>query len=119
MEEIIKELQEGWQEECESQETAPSKLEYLADIVFDFTSYDSAISELFGQGMIEVIECIIARKTFEYQKQSDGKYMTYLTMVNMPFLKNQLNWGTSIRGAWFENSDFETKCKAILEWVKL
>lgn len=117
MGENIKELQDGF-EESQYNECKPSRLEYLAENIFDFTSYDSSVAELFAQGMIEVIECIVSRKTFEYHGQSEGKYMTYLTMVNMPFLKDKLDWGTSIRGAWINSSDFEDRCKAILEWSK-
>lgn len=119
MEEEIKEIQMGWEDSQHDDGCKPSELEYLGDYVFDFTCYDSDMSELFAKGMIEVIEALILNKTFEYQKQSDGKYITYLTMVNMPFLRDKLNWGTSIRGAWIDDEGFEIKCKAILEWVKL
>ncbi|HLP03866.1 MAG TPA: hypothetical protein VK152_00415 [Paludibacter sp.] len=54
--------------------------------------------------MLEVIECILNRTTFEYQAISKEKYVNYLTMVNMPFLNEILEWGGSIRGAWFDNS---------------
>jgi len=118
MDKIIKEIQIGW-EDSQYNECKPSELEYLGEDIFDFTCYDSDISKLFAQGMIEVIEALILKKTFEYQNQSDSKYLTYLTMVNMPFLHGKLNWGTSIRGVWIEDELFEIKCKAILEWVKL
>ena len=51
--------------------------------------------------MLEVIDVIINQTQFEYIKD-EAKYLNYLTMVNMPFLSNKIEWGTSIRGAWFD-----------------
>ena len=54
-------------------------------------------------------------------------------MINMPFLANKLEWGTSIRGAWFDDwEEYEIDCDRIiikgdelkvfiadlLEWIK-
>jgi hypothetical protein len=86
------------------QSEARSKLEYLSEMVFDFTTYDSKVDELFAEKMIEVLECILNSKPFEYQQKSNEQYINYLTMVNMPFLVDKLEWGTSIRGAWFEDN---------------
>ena len=63
--------------------------------------YDGDASERFALKMIEVIESIINRTTFDYQKEN---YDNYLTMVNMPFLVDKLEWGGSIRGAWLDYS---------------
>lgn len=78
-----------------------SKLEFLGDTVFDFTTYDKAMSAAMASQMLEVIECIALHKQFEYQKDH---YVNYLMMVNMPFMQGKLEWGTSIRGAWFDYS---------------
>ena len=78
-----------------------NKLQYLGDYIFDFTTYDSNATELFAKNMLEVIDVIINQTQFEYIKD-EAKYLNYLTMVNMPFLSNKIEWGTSIRGAWFD-----------------
>lgn len=95
-------LEELYQEDIKNDnKPGLSKLEFLSETIFDFTTYDSEISEMFARNMLEVIECILKNKTFEYQKEPKN-YLNYLTMVNMPFLVKKLNWGGSIRGAWFE-----------------
>lgn len=79
-----------------------NKLEFIGNHIFGFTTYDSNIDELFAGKMIKVIQAILDRKTFEYIDKGEDNYINYLTMVNMPFLKDKLEWGTSIRGAWFD-----------------
>ena len=98
---ILSRLYEESKEDCIPPE---NKYQFLGSTVFDFTTYDSEMDELFAKNMLEVIECILNRTTFEYQAISKEKYVNYLTMVNMPFLNEILEWGGSIRGAWFDNS---------------
>lgn len=77
-----------------------SRLEYLSDYIFQFTTYDGEMSELFAAKAIEVCEAINNRTTFEYIKEPNN-YRWYLLMCNMPFFADKLDWGTSIRGAWW------------------
>ena len=86
------------QHEFDPHET--SKLEYLSCYIFDFTTYDSGIDELFATKALEVCIAVSDRKTFDYQKDAEN-YRWYLVMCNMPFFENKLEWGTSIRGAWW------------------
>lgn len=79
-----------------------SKLDFIVEIIFNLTTYDSDINELLGNKMIKVIDCILNKTTFEYQKDK-ANYENYLMMVNMSFLEDKLEWGTSIRGAWFDD----------------
>ena len=90
-----------------------NKIQFLGSTVFDFTLYSNEMYELFGRKMIEVILCIIDETTFDYQELSNENYINFLTMVNMPFLVDKLNWGSSIRGAWFENSESYIICGEI------
>lgn len=89
-------LEEG---HMETQDRA-SRLEYLSEYIFDFTTYESEYSELFAKKALEVCAAVSDGKTFEYIKQPDNR-LWYLLMVNMPFFTNKLSWGTSIRGAWW------------------
>jgi hypothetical protein len=82
-------------------EESLSKLEFLSCYIFDFTTYDSGMDKIFAQKMLDVIECILNKTNFQYIEASNENYLNYLTMINMPFLKDKLDWGTSIRGAWF------------------
>ena len=77
-----------------------TRAEFLAESIFDFTTYDSEMSDLFGRKAVEVCTAINDRKTFDYQKEGGG-YQWYLIMCNMPFFAGKLEWGTSIRGAWW------------------
>lgn len=77
-----------------------SRLDYLAENIFDFTTYDSEMGELFGKKAIEVCVAISNKQTYEYQKNEED-YKWYLLMVNMPFFTGKLEWGGSIRGAWW------------------
>lgn len=50
---------------------------------------------------MEVCGAITKKKTFDYIATDDGN-LWYLIMVNMPFFDGKLEWGTSIRGAWWD-----------------
>lgn len=93
-------LADGYAMTCEQGE---SRLEYLSDHIFDFTTYDSEKAERFAVMALEVCQAIQQRKTFEYIEDPTN-YMTFLLMVNMPFFASRLNWGTSVRGAWWDTS---------------
>lgn len=108
-----------------------SKLEFISDYIFDITTYDTEMSEKISSIMIEVLECILNKKTFEYIEDNE-KYYNYLMMVNIPFLKQKIEWGTSVRGAWFnvvkeieicyiiiKKNEFEDFIKELIEWVKI
>lgn len=86
-------------DECQGQGRT-SRLEYLADHIFDFTTYEREMAELFAGKALEVCAAISDGKTFEYIKEPEGR-LWYLLMVNMPFFADKLEWGTSIRGAWW------------------
>jgi hypothetical protein len=79
-----------------------SRLEFLAEYVFDFTTYDTEMGELFARKALEVCAAINDGKTFDYIKDADN-YRWYLLMVNMPFFAGRLEWGTSVRGAWWDH----------------
>jgi hypothetical protein len=94
-----------WLDESYAQELERmSKLCFVADNIFGFTTYDPQISESFGLSMLEVIQVILAKRNFEYQ-QNRETYLTYMMMVNMPFLIDKLEWGTSIHGAWINKDE--------------
>lgn len=101
MKNFIKILEKEYREQKEYNECLGSRLDFIGETIFNFTTYDGDASERFALKMIEVIESIINRTTFEYQKEN---YDNYLTMVNMPFLVGKLEWGSSIRGAWLDCS---------------
>jgi len=81
-----------------------SRLEYLGEHIFDFTTYDTTMMELFAKMAVEVCDAITNRTTFDYIKDDD-KYLWYLLMCNMPFFMSRLEWGSSMRGAWWNGEN--------------
>jgi len=77
-----------------------SRLDYLGEYIFKFTTYDSEYSEMFAAKALEVCAAISDCKTFEYIKEPE-RYRWYLLMCNMPFFEERIGWGGSIRGAWW------------------
>ena len=78
-----------------------SRYEFLAENIFNFTIYDGGMADQFGRRSLEVCQAINTQQTFEYQKKGPANYLWYLVMVNMPFFADRLEWGSSIRGAWW------------------
>lgn len=77
-----------------------TRLAFLSESIFDFTTYDGEKDEFFGRRAVEVCTAINDGKTFDFIKDSDN-YTWYLAMCNMPFFAERLEWGMSIRGAWW------------------
>ncbi len=90
-----------------------SRLEFLSRNVFDFTTYDFQMDELFAKKAIECCEAITNGTTFEYIEDSEN-HKWFLLMCNMPFFYEKIEWGTSIRGAWWDQK-IELKSYGI--WV--
>ncbi len=84
-----------------------SRLEFLGEQIFNFTTYDGEMSVLFAEKAIEVCDAITRRETFDYIGSADG-YKWFLLMCNMPFFADRLEWGTSIRGAWWDSKSLES-----------
>ena len=78
-----------------------SRLEFLSDYIFDFTTYDSEIAEFFAIRAIQVCRAINDRTTFQFIEDPDN-YRWYLLMCNMPFFADKISWGTSVRGAFWQ-----------------
>ena len=81
--------------------------QYLSEYIFNFITYDGDMGELFGGKAVEVCEAINTMKTFEYIKENTENYRWYLIMCNMPFFCDKLQWGGSIRGAWWDTGAIE------------
>lgn len=86
-----------------------SRLEFLAEEIFDFTTYENVNSVLFATKAVEVVDAINHGKTFDYIVDEEN-HTWYLIMVNMQFFSNRLNWGGSIRGAWWDDEQTFQSC---------
>jgi hypothetical protein len=96
---------------------ADSHLEFLSENVFNFTTYDAGMSELFGSKAVEVCLAITQKTTFEYLKDEEN-HRWFLLMCNMPFFSHRIDWGTSIRGAWWQpNKGLSMELDTYSLWV--
>lgn len=93
-------LENSYKVISEDASACENKLEYLSEFIFDFTTYDSEMAVLFARKAVEVCAAINNRLTFEYISDPED-YKWFLLMCNMPFFVEKLEWGTSIRGAWW------------------
>jgi len=77
------------------------RLEFIADNIFDFATYENIVSSLMAKKCLEVCKAISDRTTFDYIFNAEDNQW-YLIMVNMPFLQGKISWGSSIRGAFWD-----------------
>lgn len=94
----------NWQQILEfsyEQSECGSRLEFLGDAIFDFTTYDSAMTEVFARNALDVSVAIASATTFDFIESRGRDYAVFLVMCNMPFFIGRLGWGSSIRGAWW------------------
>ena len=95
-----------------------NRLQYLSDEIFDFVTYDSEMAELFSKKAVEVCKAITERKTFEYIEDNQENLIWYLMMCNTPFFLERIEWGTSVRGAWWVGSTFQEVEYESDEWER-
>jgi len=79
-------LEDHYKEELEIQDYPYTKHHFLSEHVFNFITYDSDIDKMFSIRMLDVINAILKKQTFDYIEKSQANYENYLTMVNMSFL---------------------------------
>lgn len=79
-----------------------SRLEYLAKAVFGIWTYDGEKDEEFAGRAVEVALTISNKTTFDYIKEP-GQYRWYLLLCHFPFFADRIEWGCSIRGAWWRS----------------
>lgn len=82
--------------------TDMTKFQFLCNEVFDLWPYDSDIEDKWGRDLFCVMLCIKRRMCSEYWNVDDECYNTYLIVCQLLDKKGWINWGTSIRYAWFE-----------------
>ncbi|BBB65868.1 hypothetical protein UNDYM_1615 [Undibacterium sp. YM2] len=94
-------LENSYHIQCELDEEM-SREAFLADYIFCFITYDSDMGEIFASKALEVCTAVSNQTIISYIENEDD-YRWFLLMINMPFFAGRLNWGTSIRGAWWNH----------------
>lgn len=114
----LKMLEHSYERERETAYVPPEpRLEYLGEYIFDFTTYDSDMSAEFARKAVEVCNAINTRTTFDYIADA-ANYRWFLLMCNMPFFADRLDWGTSIRGAFWKYGPIEHQCYGLWDGDK-
>lgn len=97
-----------YKEICSQHDDKYSKYEWAADYIFDLTTYDADLDEKFVKDILEVCEVIADRYNFEYIEKNDN-YTKYILVCQLLDHFKWIDWGTSIRGAWFDNLSNDRK----------
>jgi hypothetical protein len=100
-------LEQSYQFQKQTENPDLTRLGFLAGAVFDLTTYDAEMDDFFGRKAVEVCFAITHKKTFEYIKDPEN-YKWYLIMCNLPFFAERLEWGSSIRSAWWATNKSNT-----------
>jgi len=117
---------------CANGEADLTRPSYISEHIFDLAVYDGELAELFGGNCLLVAKAITDRTTFEFIKQSEEHYRTYIITCNLPFFASRIDWGGSVRGAWWgceqepvcfdafeftDSDDFERFISALYSWA--
>ena len=103
----------NYEEVCSWHDDEYDKYEWAANYIFELITYDAALDEKFVKDIIEVCKVIIDKRNYDYIKD-DNNYIKYILVCQLLDRFQWINWGTSIRGAWFELSKTPDS-KVILE----
>jgi len=104
---IIKKMFAEWKEICVDDETfslKELKLIFLSSEIVGLTTHDYDLDKELGEMILETMIHIKNRTNFDYIEDNYRKYI-----ISCNFIINWLNWGASIRGAWFDpDGEIET-----------
>ena len=86
-----------------------NKYAWLSNYFFNITTYDGDLDYEFGKDIYEVMIQIFNRTSFEYIRD-ETKYKKFILVCNLLLQYKLLEWGTSIRGCWFDYYNSEKIC---------
>lgn len=91
------------------------KYEWAARDVFDLFTCDGGLDKTFVKTILDVCRVILEQNNYEYISNEES-YIKYILVCQLLRRFGWINWGTSIRGAWFENMRYmNTRPKDIIE----
>lgn len=75
----------------------------LMEEILGISAYDDGVlRDLLDESIIPVLEAICLKNTFDYIESNPEQYKNYIMVCNLGKIPEVLNWGGSIRGAWFD-----------------
>lgn len=87
------------QGQCQEEGNQPDRYETAAAIL-GIVTYDSEMSEALVRIMMPTLLAIGTKTTYTLIADKQ-RHLQFCMTVNMPILQGRLDWGTSIRGAWY------------------
>lgn len=78
---------------------------WLAEDVINFVAYDNDIDLKIGKKIYKTVEAIINRTQSEFMEEHYEDYIVCLNLIG----EENLEWGTSIRYCWFDNTNQANK----------
>lgn len=79
-----------------------NQIDFLSDML-GLTTYDSMLSLRYAYEMAFTLDAIINKRQSEIMESKDKTtYRNYIQNLNSPFLREALNWGSSIRYCWID-----------------
>lgn len=100
---VLQIFEDEFAEHCDGAENE-NKYDWCAKYVFMLLTYDEELAEIFIKKIFEVCKAILEKRNFSFFKDNDEKYREYIIVCQLLCRLNWINWGTSIRGAWFEEN---------------
>ena len=100
---VMQIFEDEFAEHCDGAESE-NKYEWCSNYVFDLTTYDNELDEIFVKKIFEVCKAILEKRNFSFFKDNDEKYREFIIVCQLLCRLNWINWGTSIRGAWFDEN---------------
>ena len=85
--------------QAEARESIQTPIVFLSDTVFGFTTYNSRISAILCGKMVGAIRAILSDNLPQY---IEDNIIDFTTMINMPFLDDRIDWGTSLNSVHFD-----------------
>jgi len=105
---------EAYEEYCLNPDVDNSKESFLADAYFRIVTYDDELTLYYGKLIREIILAIDERRNYEYMGiECEEDYRNFILVANLLHGKGLIEWGSSIRGCWF-NSD----AKELIEFCR-
>lgn len=81
--------------------------DYIATELFNYYTYDGDIDVILVKQTLAVCQALIDGTTFEYIQRGDAELLIYTYTMHLPFLYSRTEWGTSIRGAWLSDCEYQ------------
>ncbi len=93
-------------------------LDYIATELFNYYTYDGDMDLILVKQTLDVCQALVDGTTFEYHQRGEAELLIYTYTLHLPFLNGRTDWGTSIRGAWLGDCEYQF-CNARFNGLEL